>query len=125
MTKFLFQLALLVLVLECVLNAPDSAIYRKISPIEFDAFDLEDTKEINRLRRKDNLPQLRYNVDLIDFAQKEAERLANLSRFDPIRFNETNFKTLFAYVIKYTGQLIVDPSKIKKKLLVILFNLLI
>ena len=96
------------------ISTPQSSVYRKISMIEFDSFDMEDTREINRLRRKDNLPLLRYSVDLIDFAQQESERLANLSRFDSLNFakitNQTEHKKLFAYVIKYTGQLMVDSS---------------
>ena len=99
--------------IEELCTADTSSVYRKISTIEFDSFDMEDTREINRLRSKDNLPLLRYSVELIDFAQQEAERIANQSHFDDLRFsrlNRTEPKKLFAYLIKYTGQLMVDSS---------------
>jgi hypothetical protein len=113
---------LVLFVFLCIDCSPGSSVYRKISMIEFDSFDMEDTREINRLRRKDNLPLLRYSVELIDFAQQEAERIANQSHFDALRFfklNQTEPKKLFAYLIKYTGQLMVDSSN-KFRLVVIL-----
>lgn len=113
MSKFILITSIIFSLLMIGLVA-DNAIYRKISTFEFDAFDMEDTKEINRLRRKDNLPLLRYNVDLIDFAQKEADRIANLSRFDEIKFNLTDLNNLFVYSIKYTGQLLIDSSNFFK-----------
>lgn len=113
MSKFILITSIIFSLLMIGLVA-DNAIYRKISTFEFDAFDMEDTKEINRLRRKDNLPLLRYNVDLIDFAQKEADRIANLSRFDEIKLNLTDLNNLFVYSIKYTGQLLIDSSNFFK-----------
>jgi hypothetical protein len=113
MTNFSLILSVIFITfcLNCTQNAEISSIYRKISINEFDSFDMEDTREINRQRARENMPLLRYNVDLIDFAQQESERISLLTRFDRPDFNKLkNYQNLFVYNIKYTGQLNAEPS---------------